>query len=49
MTTDPTVTGKQVQTGAVPRTMRVAQMTAFRRPIEVIELPVAVPRAAANA
>jgi D-arabinose 1-dehydrogenase-like Zn-dependent alcohol dehydrogenase len=27
------------------RTMRVAQMTAFRRPIQVVELPVAVPRA----
>jgi D-arabinose 1-dehydrogenase-like Zn-dependent alcohol dehydrogenase len=27
------------------RTMRVAQMTAFRRPFQVVELPVAVPRA----
>jgi hypothetical protein len=29
----------------VPRTMRVAQMTAFHGPIEVREIPVAAPRA----
>jgi threonine dehydrogenase-like Zn-dependent dehydrogenase len=28
-----------------PRTMRAAQMTAFRRPLEVGEVPVAAPRA----
>ncbi len=27
-----------------PRTMRVAQMMAFRRPLRVVELPVAAPR-----
>jgi propanol-preferring alcohol dehydrogenase len=30
---------------AVPGTMRVAQFTAFREPIQVVELPVAAPRA----
>jgi Zn-dependent alcohol dehydrogenase len=30
---------------AAPRTKRVAQMTAFRRPFQVVELPVAAPRA----
>jgi len=30
---------------ATPRTMRVAQMTAFRQPLEVVERPVEVPRA----
>ena len=28
-----------------PRTMRAAQITAFRRPIQVDEVPVAAPRA----
>jgi hypothetical protein len=35
MTTDPRTTGKHPQTGT-PRRMRVAQMTAFRRPLQVI-------------
>ena len=35
---------KHFQGAAAPRMMRVAQMTAFRRPLQVVELPVAVPR-----
>lgn len=45
MTTDPIVTGKQVQTGAALRTMRAAQMTAFRSPLQVDEIPVVEPLA----
>jgi propanol-preferring alcohol dehydrogenase len=44
MTTDATATSKHPQ-GDAARTMRVAQMTAFRQPIQVVELPVAAPRA----
>jgi hypothetical protein len=33
------------QAAATARTMRVAQMTAFRKPFQVVELPVAAPRA----
>jgi D-arabinose 1-dehydrogenase-like Zn-dependent alcohol dehydrogenase len=32
------------QAAATSRTMRVAQMTAFRQPVQVVELPVAAPR-----
>jgi D-arabinose 1-dehydrogenase-like Zn-dependent alcohol dehydrogenase len=45
MTTDQTVTSKQARTGTIPNTMRVAQMTAFRRPLQILDLPVAAPRA----
>jgi D-arabinose 1-dehydrogenase-like Zn-dependent alcohol dehydrogenase len=30
---------------ATPRTMRIAQMTAFRKPIQVTEMPIPSPRA----
>lgn len=36
---------KSKATASVARTMRIAQMTAFRKPIQVVELPVATPRA----
>jgi D-arabinose 1-dehydrogenase-like Zn-dependent alcohol dehydrogenase len=44
MAANPTATEQSPQTGTAARTMRVAQMTAFRKPIEVVELPVSPPR-----
>jgi D-arabinose 1-dehydrogenase-like Zn-dependent alcohol dehydrogenase len=49
MATDATAAGDRLQTGATPhtapRTICAAQITAFRRPIQVVEVPVAAPRA----